>query len=92
MKRKVNGLGRDIWQYCFEHEFCHHFVAQWIGDKSSYVLTCLAAGRRPDLQQGVSEEVLTQTFQRWLRTNERPIVSDVNWDEMKARALNILRI
>jgi hypothetical protein len=34
--------------------------------------------------------VLTQTFQRWLRAHERPIVADVDWDQLKARAITLL--
>jgi hypothetical protein len=36
------------------------------------------------------EEIAAQTFQRWLRANERPIVSGVDWDRLKAEALELL--
>jgi hypothetical protein len=84
------GYGDDLLAYCQEHEVCHHIVGQWITGGGSKVIRALAQGQAPDLAEAVPEEVLAQTFQRWLRANERPIVADVDWDGLKARALALL--
>jgi hypothetical protein len=34
--------------------------------------------------------VAAQTFQRWLRANERPICSGLDWDGLKRDALDLL--
>lgn len=84
------GYGDDLWRYCLEHEFAHSFVCEWLRDRPSLVLSEMAAGRVPDPGQAVLEEMAAQQFQRWLRANERPIVSGVDWDGMKASALDLL--
>jgi hypothetical protein len=84
------GYGDDLWAYCWEHEFCHSFVAEALGGKPSYVLTCLRYEIKLDRLRATQEEVLTQTFQRWLRANERPILAGVDWDGLKDQALKLL--
>jgi hypothetical protein len=84
--------GDDLARYCFEHEACHHIVAEWIGGHTSKVLWQLARGRDPDPYDATSEEALAMTFQRWLRANERPIIGGVDWDGLKARALALLGV
>lgn len=75
--------------YCREHEAFHHMVSEWIMDGPSYVLWRLAHGAAPDPCLAVAEEALTMTFQRWVRANERPIIGGVDWDGLKARALEV---
>lgn len=41
-------------------------------------------------RESVEEEIAAQVLQRWLRANERPIVSGVDWDAMKRDALELL--
>ena len=76
--------------YCRKHEVCHHIVSEWIGGHTSRVLWPLAHGREPVPYEAIAEEALAITFQRWLRANERPMIGDVDWDELKARALTLL--
>ena len=84
------GYGDDTLRYCREHEVCHHMVSYWINGHDSQVIWALAHKQPVDLAYAIQEEALTQTFQRWLRANERPIIGDVDWDGLKARALGLL--
>lgn len=84
------GYGNNVWQYCMEHEFCHSFVAEYLGNKVSPVLWDLAHGNTPSKTAAAIEECFVQMFQRWLRANERPIIGDVDWDDMKSQALAYL--
>jgi hypothetical protein len=85
------GYGDDVMAYCREHEFAHAFVAERLRDEPSYVLECLAKGRPIDMSFAIFEEMAAQTFQRWLRANERPILAGVDWDGLKRDALGLLR-
>jgi hypothetical protein len=84
------GYGDDIMAYCREHDFSHSFVAERIRGGPSYVLLAMAHQEKVDMGAAVYEEIAAQTFQRFLRTNERPILSGVNWDKLKADALELL--
>ena len=84
------GYGDDLARYCYEHEGCHHFAAEWIGGYTSKVLWPLAHGRDPHPVDAVFEEAMAMTLQRWLRANERPIIGGVDWDGLKQRALALL--
>jgi hypothetical protein len=84
------GYGDDVLAYCFEHEFCHLFVEQEFHGMPSRVLHGLAVGKMLSGKAAAYEENMAQTFQRWLRANERPILSGVNWDDLKDRALKLL--
>lgn len=85
------GYGDNIARYCFEHEFCHEFLSERLHGSPSPVLWSLAHGET-DLTDGecAEEEISVQTFQRWLRGNERPIVGGVAWDDLKREALQLL--
>jgi hypothetical protein len=84
------GYGDDILRFCQEHEFAHSFVAERLLDRPSVVLSALAHGTQFSGRNAAFEELTAQAFQRWLRANERPIISGVKWDEMKADALELL--
>jgi hypothetical protein len=84
------GYGDDILRFCQEHEFAHSFVAERLLDRPSVVLSALAHGTVLSGRNAAFEELTAQAFQRWLRANERPIISGVKWDEMKADALELL--
>lgn len=85
------GYGDDTLAYCHEHELCHELVAEFLHDRPSSVLWNVAIGRPLTGPESAYEEIAAQTFQRFLRANERPIVGGVRWDEMKARALDLLK-
>lgn len=84
------GYQDDVLAYCREHDFAHAFVEQELHDRPSQVLWALAHGKVLNGPQSCYEEFVAQGFQRWLRTNERPILSGVPWDELKAKALELL--
>lgn len=84
------GYQDDIWTYAFEHEFCHSFACQFLDDAPSAVLYSLAHGFDCKPATSVREELLAQAVQRFLRTNERPIIGSIDWDKMKSEALALL--
>lgn len=84
------GYGDDVLAYAREHDFCHHFVAERLRGLPSAVLRPLAHGREPDPAEALFEEMAVQTFQRWMRANERPILAGVDWDALKADALTLI--
>jgi hypothetical protein len=57
---------------------------------ASHVIWSMAHRLIPDPGIAVAEEALVMTIQRWLRANERPIISGVDWDDLKRRALEAL--
>jgi hypothetical protein len=84
------GYGDDVLRYCREHEVCHSFLAERMDDATSDVLWDLAHDLPTPPQYAVTEEIAVQTFQRWLRANERPIVGGADWDGLKRDALGLL--
>lgn len=80
------GYGDDIMRYAIDHEVAHHCVTEWAFNRRSAVLWPLAHGMKPVLRWAVAEEALAMTFQKWLRCDERPIIGDVDWHGLKARA------
>lgn len=84
------GYGDDVLTYCREHEVCHSLVAEWFQDTPSAVLWDLAHQKVPDPIVALHEEVMVQMVQRWVRGAERPILADVDWDGLRARALEVL--
>src|SRR5436305_10212291 len=84
------GYGDDVMAYCREHEFFHEWLSEIMYDTPSPVLWALANGRVLSGPRSIMEELLVQAFQRWVRANERPIVSGGKWDEWKAEALRLL--
>jgi hypothetical protein len=84
------GYGDDVHSYCFEHEFAHAFVEERLHRRPSRVLWALAHGGMLSGKDAAYEEIAAQTFQRFLRANEEPIVGGVEWHEMKRDALALL--
>jgi hypothetical protein len=84
------GYGDDTMAYCREHEFAHAFVAERLRGGPSYVLLAMAHREAVDKGAAVYEEIAAQTFQRWLRANERPILWGADWDGLKRDALSLL--
>lgn len=85
----------DAWKiaclaYCQEHEFAHAFMAQKLFDRPSAVLEAIAMGHPLRGNHAIYEEITAQTFQRWTRAHERPIVGGADWDGWKAEALELL--
>ena len=84
------GYGGDLAAYTFEHDFAHAFVEERLHCRPSKVLWGLAHGVMLSGHDAAYEEIAAQTFQRWLRANERPIIGGVNWDALKHEALALL--
>lgn len=84
------GYGDDLLHYTREHELAHHLWAEAMRDAPSRVLWALAHGEQPALPDAIEEEIGAQLLQRWVRANERPIVADVHWDALRARALSVM--
>ena len=84
------GYGDNIMAYCREHEFAHSFISERFFDTESWVLRCLASNSPTSPEVAAPEEITAQTFQRWLRANERPITGGVDWDALKRDALQLL--
>lgn len=81
------GYGDDILSYCRDHDFLHSFCEEFFNDRVSPVLWSLAHGE--EVVTSIYEEIVVQTCQRWLRSNERPIVGGVDWDRFKQQALSL---
>lgn len=79
------GYGDDVMAYCREHELAHAFLAQELRHQASHVLESQAHGWMLRRGTAVLEEMAVQMFQRWARGNERPIVGQCDWDDLKAR-------
>lgn len=84
------GYGEDLMAYAVEHEVCHHLLADELGSGVSPVIWALAHGQAPDTNAAAIEEIAVHALQRWIRANERPIVGEVDWDAIKARARALL--
>jgi hypothetical protein len=84
------GYEDDILAYCREHEFAHAFMEEKLHDRPSQVLWNLAHNLPIDDKLHAYEEIAAQTFQKWLRSAERPITSGVDWIQMKKEALQLL--
>lgn len=84
------GYGDDVMRYCREHELAHIFVSERLMNAPSYVLSTLAHGEKQDLGIVLYEEMAAQQMQRWVRANERPILSGANWDNLKRDFLSLL--
>lgn len=84
------GYGDDLLRYCREHEVAHSFLAEALLNGPSRVLWALAHKRTPRPGMALLEEMGTQQFQRWVRANERPILSGADWDDLRRRFLEAL--
>lgn len=84
------GYRDDLLSYCREHEFVHSFLAEKLtGEVSTVVWN--SAHDLPFPQDALYEEALVQTFQRWLRANEEPIMAGADWGQLKEESLWWLR-
>ena len=83
-------LGRARLDYCREHDVLHHIVGEEIYGGRSLVLWPLANGAEPEPIAALHEEALVALLQRWVRAGERPIIGGVDWDALRARALEVL--
>jgi hypothetical protein len=82
------GYGDDLLAYCREHDFFHHFCAEYLDGTTSQILWALAHDIEPS--SPAFEEFTVQACQRWVCAAERPIIGGVDWDEFKARAIWLL--
>ena len=86
------GYGDDHLGYCQEHELMHSVCAEWFHDKPSEVLWAMAHGTMLNGKAAAYEEIVAQTMQRWVRANERPIISGINLDAFKKHVLTLLEV
>lgn len=84
------GYGDNLLAYAREHDFFHSYTEQYFHDRPSLTLWAVAHGDTLGQYQATYEELVTQTCQRWVRANERPIIGDVDWDGFKREALELL--
>ena len=84
------GYEDDLHTYCVEHDFAHLFVMEKLHGIPSPILWALAHGEKIPENAQVFEELASQTFQRYLRANEQPIIGGVPWPELKQEALALL--
>lgn len=77
------GYEGDILRYCQEHELAHHLIAEYF-DRTP-VMWALAYGGRPDAFATAAEEALAMALQRYLHTNEVPLIDRVDWDGLRER-------
>jgi hypothetical protein len=84
------GYNDDIHAYCYEHDFVHLFLAEWLHSRPSPILWGLAHGSELTGHEAALEEIGVQAFQRWIRANEQPIVGSVDWFRMREEALRLL--
>jgi hypothetical protein len=84
------GYGDETLAFCREHDFAHSFVEERLHGRASRVLVAAARGKPLTGPESAYEELAAQAMQAWLRANQRPIISGVNWDRLKAEALELL--
>lgn len=78
------GYEGDTLAYAREHELAHHLVAEEFG-KPSAVIWALAHGKKPSRMDAAHEEALAMVLQRYLRTNEVPLIDGINWSALRKR-------
>lgn len=84
------GYGDELLTYTREHDLCHCLIEEALHDRPSRVLWALAHGMVLTGPEAAYEEFAAQALQRWLRANERPILSGIDWDALKDRALTLI--
>lgn len=84
------GYGDDVLAYSREHDFAHLFIEECLHNRPSQVLWHVAHGSPLSGPESIYEELAAQSFQAWLRANQRPITSGVDWDALKRDALAML--
>ena len=65
-------------------------VEQELHDRPSRVIWALAHGTVLSGPESSYEELAAQALQRFLRAGERPIISGIDWDGIKEKALDLL--
>lgn len=81
------GYDGDILRYTQEHDFSLAFISQYLVNGTSDTLWCYAHNREPNRDGRLYEELFAQYIQRWARADERPLISGIDWDEMKRQYL-----
>lgn len=84
------GYDGDLAQYCFEHDFVHLFLCEKLYDRECPILRAQAEDCEVRGPEAAFEELAVQSFQMFMRGNQRPFVADVPWDELRAEALRLL--
>ena len=84
------GYQYDLLRYTREHELCHLIVEEWFYDRPSQILSAIANGKMLSGKTSAYEELMAQTLQRWVRTNERPLIGGVQWDDLKEWTLKAI--
>lgn len=84
------GYEDDLHAYAFEHEFVHCYLSERLHGRPSAILWAIAHGAELTGPASAFEEIAVQSFQRYLRSNEQPIVAGVDWAALKAEALGFL--
>jgi hypothetical protein len=84
------GYGDDIMAYCREHDACHAIWAEFVHHSPSKVLRGIATGKMLSGAESVEEEMGAQLLQRWVRTQERPIISGLDFYALRRFALEKL--
>jgi hypothetical protein len=84
------GYGDDISAYCFEHDFVHSLLCERIFSAPSPILWGVAHKQPLSAEASMFEEIAVQATQRWLRSNERPIIAGIEWDDLKQDAMRLL--
>lgn len=77
------GYEDDLLRYCREHELAHLIVEEWLHDRPSRILWGLAHEQPLSPYEAAYEEAAAQMLQRYVRTNEQPLIGNVNWAAMK---------
>jgi hypothetical protein len=77
-------------RFAFEHDFCHMLVWDALMDAPSGVLHGLATDQPLPAEVAAVEELVVQSFQRYLRAAEQPIVQGVDWGVLRYRAMLLL--
>lgn len=85
------GYGDDILAYAREHEVLHSLTQDWLHDRPSPVLWGVAHGAMLTGRQSAEEEAFVASFARFLRANERPLLSGLReLDLWKAEGLDVI--
>jgi hypothetical protein len=85
-----SGYGDDVDRYAREHEVVHHLAGELFFGGVSPVLWALAHGEDVTPEAAAIEEAIVMLIQRWIRANERPIIGGIDWDALKARAIELM--
>ena len=85
------GYGTNVFEYCYEHDLMHHFLAEKLADRPSPILWGLAHNAPIAEPLSIEEECAVQMAQTWIRNHVRPIVGGVDWHAFKREFLELTR-